>query len=647
MGGIRIVRITSSAEQSGSNLKIKHYQYFSPGTQGSSGVLMAQPKYSYAEGMSAVYNGNPCNVWYVNVFGASTSPLGTAAQGGPVGYSLVTELEGENGENGKTEYYYRSQPELPPGPPFVPSAPNIVPIDNGLLREEISYKRLPGTQTFKKVKDSVFEYAVDDIYSVKGAVVRPYGCGMNRFGTNFNPQVTQYPPREIVKYYDNKTYWTRKTSVTEKIFNQDSEDLFTQSTTTYTYGSSTHRQPIKISTAASDGRVTNVYYSYPSDYTGASTALSMMATTLHVLNAPVETFTTISDVAGANERVTGGNYTEYALGSSTGALVLPQRVAQLELTAPLSRNTFSPSTTTNTLDGHYVTHQSFEYEPTSGNIRTTRKPLAAPVTYQWGYQNELPIASFINAVRTPAYPANLAIGNEASYLGFEDSVASYADAAVDYWSKTGIDRGICYLDTRAHTGSHAWRVGPAIPVSTILGPTRIFSPDGQTRRYRFSAWVKTESTNFLLNAGRLSLSVTRKDGTAVVNSTQEVQFGDTQGQWRYLEVVIDLNAAWQQLGLTPGTPAANGERLQLVATTSNVSGNSGNPSGFLVDDLRFEPVDGQTITYTYDALSQQPSSSSDANNQPTYYEYDGLQRLKLARDYLGNILKHYTYHYQQ
>jgi len=39
-------------------------------------------------------------------------------------------------------------------------------------------------------------------------------------------------------------------------------------------------------------------------------------------------------------------------------------------------------------------------------------------------------------------------------------------------------------------------------------------------------------------------------------------------------------------------------------------------------------------------------SSSDANNKPTTYEYDGFGRLILVRDFKGNILKKNEYHYK-
>lgn len=52
------------------------------------------------------------------------------------------------------------------------------------------------------------------------------------------------------------------------------------------------------------------------------------------------------------------------------------------------------------------------------------------------------------------------------------------------------------------------------------------------------------------------------------------------------------------------------------------------------------------MTYTYSPLLG-ITSETDANNRTTYYEYDGLGRLKLVKDKDGKILKQYDYQYQK
>jgi YD repeat-containing protein len=74
-------------------------------------------------------------------------------------------------------------------------------------------------------------------------------------------------------------------------------------------------------------------------------------------------------------------------------------------------------------------------------------------------------------------------------------------------------------------------------------------------------------------------------------------------------------------------------------TTITVSG-----SGH-IDELRLYPVTAQMTTYTYDPLVG-VTTQTDPGNRATYYEYDGLQRLKRIRDQDYNILKSIAYQYQ-
>jgi YD repeat-containing protein len=64
-----------------------------------------------------------------------------------------------------------------------------------------------------------------------------------------------------------------------------------------------------------------------------------------------------------------------------------------------------------------------------------------------------------------------------------------------------------------------------------------------------------------------------------------------------------------------------------------------------IDELRLYPSTAQMTTYTYSPLVGM-TSQTDVGNRVTYYEYDGLARLKRIRDQDYNVLKTYEYQYQ-
>jgi len=64
----------------------------------------------------------------------------------------------------------------------------------------------------------------------------------------------------------------------------------------------------------------------------------------------------------------------------------------------------------------------------------------------------------------------------------------------------------------------------------------------------------------------------------------------------------------------------------------------------LIDEVRLHPLDAQMKTFAYNILGD-VVASTDAKNVVTFFDYDGLQRLKNIKDQDGNILKNYNYRY--
>lgn len=88
------------------------------------------------------------------------------------------------------------------------------------------------------------------------------------------------------------------------------------------------------------------------------------------------------------------------------------------------------------------------------------------------------------------------------------------------------------------------------------------------------------------------------------------------------------------------------DRWNLI--TQNVQVSSGsyaiNISG-QIDDILFYPKTAVVSTFTYNPLVG-VSSQTDVKGMTTYYDYDGLQRLKSVKDQNGSAVKTHEYHYK-
>ena len=145
------------------------------------------------------------------------------------------------------------------------------------------------------------------------------------------------------------------------------------------------------------------------------------------------------------------------------------------------------------------------------------------------------------------------------------------------------------LDTQAVTGKKSYQLSSANISRSGLIDTAV---------YYLSYWTK--------NSSPLTI-------TGTIGSPQEG--GQTINGWRcYLHTITGVSSV-------------------------TLSGTA------VIDELRLYPKMAQMVSYTYE-LGAGISSSCDARNQITYYEYDLFGRLVRVRDMEKNILKSISYKYQ-
>ena len=100
------------------------------------------------------------------------------------------------------------------------------------------------------------------------------------------------------------------------------------------------------------------------------------------------------------------------------------------------------------------------------------------------------------------------------------------------------------------------------------------------------------------------------------------------GQWEYLEHILSLN-------IYPN--------LDYVSFSILNDDGAGHYFQSFWDDLRFYPVDAFITTTTYDPLTLQVTSQTDANNVTTFYEYDNFGRLIETRNDDGLVVSENNY----
>jgi hypothetical protein len=436
-------------------------------------------------------------------------------------------------------------------------------------------------------------------------------------------------------------------------------------TTNYTYDPvDGTRNLIKKTTNDSKGElvITNTHYAadlFPNGQTDPFSLGIQNMQNLYAIELPVEQYIQKSNSDGSNLRTISSLLKTYDQFQPQ-----PDLIAKSEILTPLTN--FTPA-----FIGGSGLIQDPSYQPKIyvdrydqvGNILQQHELSDVNQSYQWGYNSEHPVAKIINAMNnyqnyysyTPSiqnvpfvfvpnnytnqtqYFSVFSAGTITLTIGFGGNPGQNTTANVSYQLVGPTDQ-IGQLCTNGCTtqnsisfinmpvGGYSLTIIPNINNSLANVDVNCSYP-GFTAQQHISGTKEFFYESFEENPLGVPVPSGLTKGftgnKVFYNGLYKVPFARPDG--RSYTISYFLNG---QLNLSPFTT----DSMTINAT------------GAALDEVRVYPSDAQMTTYTYTPLIGM-TSMNDPNNKVTYFEYDGLSRLKNIKDYQGNIIKNYQYNF--
>ncbi|MCZ8284332.1 MAG: hypothetical protein O9353_02665 [Bacteroidia bacterium] len=229
------------------------------------------------------------------------------------------------------------------------------------------------------------------------------------------------------------------------------------------------------------------------------------------------------------------------------------------------------------------------------------------------------------------YNKNVVIAIVENASEVESGFTSFESDDQNLWENAGSFA----LSTDAHCGIKSCNMAPA----GVVARNYFIPVIDQNKKFILSCWIKTNSAA-AGTVGELVLCTIANNGSNLqypgdTEARQSLAFGNTNGQWKYIEVETDL----------PGIKNISGIPLSTDLGIRSFVWNTSGSTQILIDDLRFYPKDARMSSYTHIPLVG-VSSMSDENSNCIFYEYDTFGRLKLTKDQNGKILEKTDYNYK-
>ncbi len=421
IGGLRIKRITSNDNISTS---VKKYLYTKFNDTASSGVLVNNP-YHYANVFEILSGCGATN--YAQVRSYPLTPL-LQTQGSSIGYQNVTELAGENGENGKTEYSYTTATDFPDDlkeyRPYPPSC--TYDWRRGQLLKSTVYKNSSGN--FIAVKSNSNKYTFGAKSSAGYGLSVETGIQILQCAS---PLVTLAANAYYVSGYKTISEFYYLQSDTTKVYDQNTPSSYVQNINTYNYDTSNgHYQLTSTVTQSSKNETLQTDIKYPQDIvlTGAAETARQSLISKFMLTPVIDQITSRN---GAQISKTRTNYKVFGNG-----LTLPESI-ELQISSNPSEKRVE-----------FLKYDGY------GNMIQQHKMADVLNSYIWDYSSSYPIAAIINADSSSvAYTSFEADGKgNWTFSAFQDTDATAPTGkkalyitATNKVSKSGLTIGKSYI----------------------------------------------------------------------------------------------------------------------------------------------------------------------------------------------------------
>lgn len=401
--GLRVKRISQREDPAKPQVNVRKYEYTDE-NGASSGLLYSELMFSYRKHSIDV---QPSASFYRPLLVQSSNSRFQHFQD-PIGYGRVTEIFGENGENGKVVDIYNVNPQsildfvgldyytelAADEHPFAPSF--YATWNLGQLLESTVYRKKNVGESgadYKKLQHvkNTYDFARGDV--IRGLAVASVNVHDGTITVDLIGNLAY-----MIIDYGMTPIWDKLVKTEQTAYSPWESGVTT--VTDITYGSvDGHLQVESQTVTGSDGIKNTTEYSYPLDYYDevSETSIHPFASGLVANNmhgAVIEELMFRGD--GTDRLIIGGKITKY-----DATALQPHKIFTLKVGggATLFESGFLKSTsytgTGLTMDGNYEGRIKFKYD--SGNLVEQALSNGQPLSYVWGYDGQYPVAQVQNA----------------------------------------------------------------------------------------------------------------------------------------------------------------------------------------------------------------------------------------------------------